>query len=424
MSDQENIINTEQPAGEVSPAQEVSAPKKKEQKKRPFRLGFLTGMLVMFLLCVGTFFALLITRRLYLSGGAGIVDAEVMAKAETIYAYLEEHSIYDFDETALREGMLDGLLDGTGDKYAEYYTADEIQELFADYNGDFCGLGLLLKAREDGMVYVSGVYEDSPAEAAGFHTGDILMAVDGESVEGIDRYEVAEKVRGPENTEVTLTVYREETDETLDITAVRKKLKKIDVDYHMASDNIGYIWIKDFDDVTTDQFKEAMADLRSQGMQDLILDLRMNTGGLFRVALEVAKELMCEGVIVSIEDAGGTRKEYTCDGSNEFGGHIVILTDGYTASSSEILAGALIDNGMAISLGTTTFGKGLVQDFYYLSDGSCVKMTTNQYYTPSGAAINGVGITPDIEVEFDGDRYYEDGTDNQIEAAVEYLNSL
>ena len=424
MSDQENIINTQEPVQEENLQQASPAPIKKEKKKRPFRLGFLTGMLVMLLLCVGTFFALLFTRRLYLAGGAGIVDAEVMAKAEAIYAYLDAHSIYDYDDQALRDGMLDGLLDGTGDKYAEYYTADEIKELFADYNGDFCGLGILLKAKEDGSVYVSGVYEDSPAEEAGFQTGDVLIAVDGESVVGIDRYDVAAMVRGPENSSVVLTVYREETGETLDISAVRKKLKKIDVEYYMASDSVGYIWIKDFDDVTTDQFKEAMSDLRSQGMKDLVLDLRTNTGGLFRVALEVAQELMCEGIIVSIESSDGTMKEYTCDGSKEFEGNIVILTDGYTASSSEILAGALIDNGMAISMGTTTFGKGLVQDFYYLSDGSCVKFTTNQYYTPNGTAINGVGIIPAIEVQFDGDLYYEDGSDNQIDAAVDYLENL
>ena len=422
MSDQENIMGTEQPVQEM-PLQQA-APENKTKKKRPFRLGFLTGMLVMLLLCVGTFFALLLTRRLYLGGGAGIVDADVMAKAEAIFAYLEEHSIYDFNEQDLRDGMLDGLLDGTGDNYAEYYTAQEIKDLFADYNGDFCGLGLLLKAKEDGSVYVSGVYDDSPALEAGFQVGDVLMAVDGESVVGIDRYDVAAMVRGPENEPVVITVYREETDETLDITAVRKKLKKIDVEYYMASDTVGYIWIKDFDDVTTEQFKAAMEDLRSQGMTDLVLDLRMNTGGLFRIALEIAQELMCEGVIVSIENSDGTRKEYTCDGSKQFEGNIVILTDGYTASSSEILAGALIDNGMAISMGTTTFGKGLVQDFYYLSDGSCVKFTTNQYYTPSGAAINGVGIVPAIEVEFDGNLYYEDGSDNQIDAAVEYLESL
>ena len=421
MSDQENMINTEQPAQEEILQQEMPAPEKKEKKKRPFRLGFLVGMLVMLLLCVGSFFALLLTRRLYLAGGEGLVDAEVIAKAETIYAYLDQYSIYDYDETALREGMFDGLLDGTGDKYAEYYNADEIKELFADYNGDFCGIGVLLRTNSDDQAYVSGVYDDSPALEAGFQEGDILIAVDGQSLAGMSRTEIAELVRGPENTQVVITVYREDTDETLDLTCTRKKLKKVDVEYRMVSDTIGYIWIKDFDDVTTEQFIEALNALKEQGMQDLIIDLRMNTGGLFRVSLEIAREIMCEGLIVSIEDSSGEMKEYTCDGDKEFGGRIVILTDGYTASASEILAGALKDNGMAITLGTTTFGKGLVQDFYYLSDGSCIKFTTNSYYTPSGAAINGVGIAPDIEVEFDGDLYYDEGIDNQIEAAVEYL---
>ena len=421
MSDQENIINTEQPAQDVTLQQEAPAPVKKEKKKRPFRLGFLVGMLVMLLLCVGSFFALLLTRHLYLAGGEGLVDAEVIAKAETIYAYLDQYSIYDFDETALREGMFDGLLDGTGDKYAEYYNADEIKDLFADYNGDFCGIGVLLRTNSDDQAYVSGVYDDSPALEAGFQEGDILIAVDGQSLAGMSRTEIAELVRGPENTQVVITVYREDTDETLDLTCTRKKLKKIDVEYRMVSDTIGYIWIKDFDDVTTEQFIEALNALKEQGMEDLIIDLRMNTGGLFRVSLEIAREIMCEGLIVSIEDSTGEMKEYTCDGDKEFGGRIVILTDGYTASASEILAGALKDNGMAVTLGTTTFGKGLVQDFYYLSDGSCIKFTTNSYYTPSGAAINGVGIAPDIEVEFDGDLYYDEGIDNQIEAAVEYL---
>ena len=417
MSDQEIQVNEQEVPTPEPPAEN------KEPKKRPFRLGFLSGMLVMLILCVVTFFALLLTRHLYLSGGDGIVDSEVMAKAETIYAYLQENSIYDFDDEDLRVGILDGLLDGTGDKYAEYYTPEEIKALFEDYNGDFCGLGLILKVDPDGSMYVSGVYEDSPALEAGFEVGDILVAVDGATLDGYDKYEIADMIRGPENTEVCVTVYRESTGETLDITAVRKKLKKIDVDYRMLTDTIGYIWIKDFDDVTTEQFEEALKELTDQGMTDMVLDLRTNGGGLFRVALEIAKQIMCEGVIVSIESADGTMKQYTCDGDTPFGGQIVILTDGYTASSSEILAGALIDNGMAISLGTTTYGKGLVQDFFYLSDGSCVKFTTNQYYTPNGTAINGIGIIPDVEVEFDGDLYYDEGIDNQLNAAIEYIEN-
>ena len=422
MSDQELKENVQETPEAEAPVPEI-VNEKKPPKKRPFRLGFLTGMLVMLLLCVGTFFALLLTRHLYLSGGEGIIDAEAMAKAETIYAYLLENSIYDFEDEDLRIGMLDGLMDATGDKYAEYYTPEEIKELFADYNGDFCGIGILIKVNVDGDYYITGVYDDSPALEAGFEAGDIILKVDGIGSDEMDKALLVDSIRGPENTEVTVTVYRESTGETLDLTAVRKKLKKIDVDYHMLSDTIGYIWIKDFDDVTTDQFAEALAALREQGMVDMVIDLRANTGGLLRVSLEIARMLMPEGVIVTIESADGSMKDYTCDGANEFDGRIVVLTDGYTASSSEILTGALIDSGKAISIGTTTFGKGLVQDFFYLSDGSCIKLTTNEYYTPSGAAINGVGITPTIEVELDPDLYFDEGRDTQIEAAVEYLEN-
>lgn len=418
MSEQELNENVQE-----TPA--VEAPvEKKQEKKHPFRLGFLIGMLVMLLLCVSVFFTLLLTRRLYLSGGEGIIDSQTLTKAEEIYGFLDKYSIYEFGEDDLRAGVYEGILDATGDKYTEYYTPEEIRDLFADYNGDFCGIGVLIKVSRDGDYYISGVYDDSPAKDAGFEEGDIIKLVDGVGVDDVDKATLTDMIRGPEDTEVVVTVYRSSTDETLDLKAFRKQLKKIDVSYEMLTDTIGYIWIKDFDDVTTDQFSEAVRDLTEQGMTDMVLDLRMNTGGLFRVALEIADQLMSEGVIVSIEGADGAMKEYSCDDEDEFAGNIVILTDGYTASSSEILAGALIDNGKAISVGTTSFGKGLVQDFFYLNDGSCIKFTTNQYYTPGGTAINGVGIVPEIEVELDVDLYYDEGRDTQVEAAVEYLENL
>ena len=158
-------------------------------------------------------------------------------------------------------------------------------------------------------------------------------------------------------------------------------------------------------------------------MEDMILDLRTNTGGLLRAVLDITRQIMCKGVIVSTRNAQGETDSYKCDGKNEFTGDILILTDGYTASASEILVGALKDHGMAISMGTTTFGKGVVQDFFYLSDASGIKFTTEEYLTPNGTAIDGVGIEPDIVVEFDYDRYIEDKTDNQLEAAIEYMAS-
>ncbi len=393
----------------------------KKKKKHLFGTGFALGMLIMFLLCGLAVFLLCIGRVLYISAGHDLANAEIIAKANTISTYLQQYSIYEYDEEALREGMLNGLMSATGDKYAVYYTAEELAAVFNDYDGNFYGIGCLIKENLDGEVYISGVYEDSPAEKAGLLAGDVIIGVNGEDVKGLDRYEVAEKMRGEKGTEVTITVYRESTGETLDITAVRDKLKKIDVEYRMLTDDIGYIWIKDFDDIAIDQFTDALATLKGQGMKDMVIDLRGNTGGLLRAAVGIVRQIMCKGVIFTTQNASGEEELFECDGSRDFKGRIVILTDGYTASASEIMTGALRDNGMAITIGTNTYGKGIVQDFFYLSDGSGIKFTTDQYFTPNGTAIHGVGIAPDIEVEFDADAYIEDGTDNQLDAAIDYL---
>ena len=415
-------VTAPQAETDAQPDEAVQKPtRKRKKKKNGFGRGFALGMLLMFLIWGLVIFLLCIGRVIYISGGRSLADAEIIAKANTIASYLQAYSIYDYNEEALREGMLDGLLDATGDKYAEYYNADELAAVFNDYDGNFYGIGALIMQSKDGDVFLSGVYEDSPAERAGLQAGDIIIAVNGEDVTGLDRYEVADKMTGDKGTEVVLTIYRTSTDETLEFRAVREKLKKIDVEYRMLTDDIGYIRIKDFDDVAIDQFTDALATLKGQGMKDMVIDLRGNTGGLLRAAMGIIRQIMCKGVIVSMEDARGERTEFECDGSREFKGRIVILTDSHTASASEIMTGALKDNGMAISIGTTTYGKGLVQDFYYLSDGSGIKFTTDQYVTPNGTAINGVGIAPDIEVEFDYDAYIEDKIDNQLDAAIEYL---
>ncbi|MBP1585016.1 MAG: S41 family peptidase [Lachnospiraceae bacterium] len=430
MTEQDNLQYKEQPSsGEtalINQAQTnapVNAPAQPPRRKHLFAKGFAFGMGVMLVICMMLFVVLMLTRRVYISGRAGLADAELIAKTESIAYYLKGHSLYDYDPDTLRDGMLDGLLVATGDKYAHYYNTQELADLMNDYEGNFCGLGVLIKQSEDGDVYVSGTYKDSPAEEAGFTEGDVFKAVDGVDVEGWTRYDVAELIRGEEGTSVTITVYRESTGETLDLTATRKQLKKIDVEYRMVSDTTGYIWIKDFDEVAIEQFAEALADLRSQGMEDMILDLRTNTGGLLRAVLDITRQIMCKGVIVSTRNAQGETDSYKCDGRNEFTGRIIILTDGYTASASEILVGALKDHGMAISMGTTTYGKGVVQDFFYLSDASGIKFTTEEYLTPNGTAIDGVGIEPDIVVEFDYESYVKDKTDNQLEAAIEYMEN-
>ncbi|MCR4791556.1 MAG: S41 family peptidase [Lachnospiraceae bacterium] len=406
-----------------SDAGSESRPAGPRRKKHLFVKGFAFGMAVMLFICAGVFLLLMLAKKVYLSGGGGIADSELIAKADSIAYYLNNYSLNGYDPDAVREGMLHGLMEGTGDKYAEYYTADELASLFDEYEGNFSGIGMIIRENLDGDVYISGLYENSPAQEAGFLEGDIIKAVDGESVEGLGRFEIAEIVRGEVGTPVSITIYRDSTGETLTITAVRQTLQKIEIEYYMVTDEIGYIWIQDFDEIAIDQFADALATLKGQGMQDMIIDLRSNTGGLLRAALNITRQIMCKGTIVSTRNAQGETEVYTCDGNREFQGRIVILTDGYTASASEIMTGALRDNGMAITLGTNTFGKGVVQDFFYLSDASGIKFTTEEYLTPNGTAINGVGIAPDIELDFDIDRYMEEGIDNQIEAAVQYLEN-
>ena len=189
----------------------------------------------------------------------------------------------------------------------------------------------------------------------------------------------------------------------------------------MMEDGIGYIQITEFDEVTEDQFAEALAECKGKGMKALILDLRSNPGGNLSTVCEIARMVLPKGLIVYTEDKYGKRDEYSSDGFRKLQVPAVVLVNGYSASASEILAGAMKDHGIATIMGTTTFGKGIVQRVISLSDGSAVKLTVSKYYTPNGNNIHEKGIEPDVVVELDTDAYYNEGTDNQLQEAVKYL---
>lgn len=324
-----------------------------------------------------------------------------------------------------QRAILDGVIAGSGDKYAQYYDAEEIAELMGDYGGTFYGIGASLSLNAYGYAEVQSVYSNSPAEKGGVHDGDIITKVDGTDVYGMTLDEIVAIVRGPEGTDVVITVARDGEKDYLDLTLTRAKIEVVVVEYEMKDDNIGYIHIEQWYDTTPEQFAEAMADLREQGMESLIIDLRSNTGGLLRAVVQVAQQMLPKGTVVYTENKNGLYAKYECDGTKEIDIPVVILTNGYTASASEILTGAMKDHEKAISMGTTTYGKGVVQSFFDFSDGTAMKLTTEQYFTPNGTAINGVGIEPDIVVEFDSDAYYnsENPVDNQLEAAIDYLRN-
>jgi carboxyl-terminal processing protease len=230
-------------------------------------------------------------------------------------------------------------------------------------------------------------------------------------------------IKGLENTEVTLTIIRENETDYLEYTITRARVESPTVELTMMDDDIAYIQISEFDEVSIDQFADALATARGSGMKGMIMDLRGNPGGSLNAVVEMARMILPEGMIVYTEDKEGNRSEYTCDGSKQLEVPLVVLVDSNSASASEIMSGAIKDYGIGTLVGTTTFGKGIVQQIMPFKDGSAVKLTISAYYTPAGNNIHGVGIEPDVVCEFDGEAYYgsEDHPDNQLEKAIEVL---
>jgi carboxyl-terminal processing protease len=323
------------------------------------------------------------------------------------------------------EGMYSGIVASLGDPYSVYYTAEEWESLMEDTEGIYYGIGAYLSLDEaTGLAKISGVIADTPAEEAGLRENDIIYQVDGESIQGLELSEIVTKVKGKEGTTVHLTIIRDGETDYLELDVERRQIETPTVTYEMYDNEIGYIQIKEFDEVTTDQFIEALDAVKAADAKGLILDLRGNPGGSLPVVVEIARNILPEGRIVYTEDKYGEQEEYTCDGKNELQIPLVVLVNGNSASASEILAGAIKDYNKGTLIGTTTFGKGIVQRVLPLTDGTAMKLTISAYYTPNGNNIHGIGIEPDIECELDTEAYYEEGTDNQLERALEEMKSM
>lgn len=250
--------------------------------------------------------------------------------------------------------------------------------------------------------------------------GDIIYAVDGTSTFQMTLDEATSLIKGEEGTCVTLTLVRGE--EVFDQDVVRRRVDRPTVSSEMLTDEVGYIAISEFKDVTVDQFTEAYAVIKGSGAKALVLDLRGNPGGLLDAVVDIARQILPEGLVVYTEDKNGKRVEYDCDGKREIEIPMVVLVNGGSASAAEVLTGAIKDYGVGTVMGTTTYGKGIVQKIIALSDGSAIKLTTDGYFTPKGNNIHGTGIEPDVVVEFDAEAYYgEEQFDNQLDAALKYL---
>lgn len=361
------------------------------------------------------------------SAGNSLVNDDTLEKLESLEEVIDKYYYKDedIDVEEMTEGMYSGLVASLGDPYSVYYTAEEWKELMADTEGIYYGIGAYLQLdTATGLAKINGVIENTPAEEAGLRENDIIYQVDGEMIQGLELSEIVSRIKGEEGTAVHLTIVREGESDYLEIDVERRKIESPTVKYEMYDNGVGYIQITEFDDVTTDQFTEALAVVKGSGAKGLILDLRSNPGGSLPVVVDIARSILPKGLIVYTEDKYGKRDEYTCDGKKELDIPMVVLINGNSASASEILAGAIKDYDKGTLIGTTTFGKGIVQRVLPLTDGTALKLTISSYYTPKGNNIHGIGIDPDIECEFDSEAYYERGVDNQLERAKQEIDRM
>lgn len=353
------------------------------------------------------------------------LDAKTIAKLQALEDTINEYFfLHDVTDEEMRNGMYKGLLDALGDPYSEYYTAEELRSMMEQSQGIYYGIGAYVQLdTTTGLPKISGVIAGSPAEEANLRADDLIYEVDGTSTYGLNLTEAVALIKGPEGTTVEITLIREGESDYLTLTLTRRKVESPTVEFSMLEDGMAYIQVTEFDDVTVDQFADALAMARGSNAGGIILDLRGNPGGNLAAVVDMCNMILPKGMIVYTEDKYGKREEYKSDGKHELELPLVVLVDMNSASAAEIMAGAIKDYGIGTLVGTTTFGKGIVQQIMSFRDGSAIKITISAYYTPNGNNIHGIGIEPDVVCEFDGAAYYgsEDHPDNQLEKAKEVL---
>lgn len=394
----------------------------KKLYKKGIRTGAAIGALSVLLVCaiaVGIIFSLNYERKVKADRTTLALGDNVTSKINELTEIVDSLFLYDYDKDEMADNIYKAVMSSLDDPYSKYYTAEEYKELSASTEGVYYGIGATVTLNDDGYVRIVQTQEGSPAEEAGILAEDVITEVAGENVKGMKLDDIVSRMKGEEGTSVTLTIVR--GDEALKTDVTRRKIDSVLVAGKMLDNNIGYIAISQFEGVTLEQFNNAFDDLKEQGMQGLIIDVRGNPGGRLDTVTDILDRLLPEGLIVYMQDKNGKREEIRSDEECDLDVPCAVLVNGNSASASEVFSGALQDYGLAGIIGTQTFGKGIVQSIYKLDDGSAVKLTTQDYYTPNGNNIHGIGITPDEVVELDEDAYKQDGTDTQLDAAVRYI---
>ncbi len=361
-----------------------------------------------------------------------LLNVDLISQTSMISSYLEENYLYEFVEEDLRAGMLKGLIDSLEDPYSQYFDEEELASFQDSTEGEYVGIGAAVtQERSSGIVRISRPYEGTPSAEAGLLPGDVLVSVNDTEVTGMDLNQVVSLIKGEEGTKVTLKIYRETEEAYSDVQVERRKVEIPTVNSEMLEENIGYIQVTSFDRVTSDQFINAYKNLKNQGMERVIVDLRDNGGGLVDVVEEMLDYLLPEGVIFYAKDKNGNKSsEYTSDADAALDIPMVVLVNGNTASAAEVFSGNIQEFGVGKIVGTTTYGKGVMQQMFYTNAQrtAAIKITVADYYIHSDKNINGSGITPDVEEELSQEAaqmvVLPKEQDNQLQKAIEVVKGI
>lgn len=350
---------------------------------------------------------------------------KVETKLSYIMKIMDAYYLEEYDEDTMIDGMMAGMLASVGDPYTGYYDKESYETLLESSEGIYYGIGVVVQQSvETGEVLVVNPYKNCPGAEAGMLPGDIIYSVAGVEVTGMDLNEVVALIRGEEGTTVDISVLHENDTKLTDLVVERREIQIQTVEYEVMENNIGYVQINEFDSVTTEQFITAMNDLESQNVEGIIFDLRDNPGGSLDTVIDMLDTLLPKGIYTYLVDKNGNKENYKGKSNAIFDFPMVVVVNENSASASELFTGAMQDYDKATVVGTTTFGKGIVQQIFPLKDGTGIKLTMAKYYTPNGVCIHKTGIEPDIYVELDEGEYpsiveYEE--DEQLQKAVEVL---
>lgn len=350
-------------------------------------------------------------------------------KVMAIKQYIDTSYLREVDDKKLLDGQLKGMVQALEDPYSVYMTEDEFTSFTEETAGVYGGIGVVVTPGEDNLITVVSPIEGTPGERAGLKTGDKIIKVNGIEYSAEKMDEAVAVMKGEPNTKVNITIMRPNKNndlEEIELEITREIIRLITVKSEVLDKNIGYLKITSFDEITYEDFMKELKSLEKSKVEGIIIDLRNNPGGLLNICADIADELLGEGDIVYTQTKNGER-EYLKSDKNKIDLPLVVLVNEGSASASEILAGAIKDHNRGELIGTTTFGKGVVQRIRDLGDGTGLKLTVSEYFTPNGINIHGIGITPDIVVELNedaegiGPEFLEQ--DNQLQKAIEVIKA-